>query len=132
MFYVHSTSDPSKGNWQGLRDHLLSVANLSGQFGEWLGLAKAARLAGLLHDLGKYTPEFQARLAGSAVRVDHSTAGAYHVTRLADGNDDKIIAELIAYAIAGHHAGLPDKIAVAGSLSDRLKEFEEKKIDLVL
>lgn len=63
--------------------------------------------------------------------VDHSTAGAYHVTRLANRNDDKIIAELIAYAIAGHHAGLPDKIAVAGSLSDRLKDFEGKKIDPV-
>ena len=83
-FYAHSTSDPSRGNWQGLRDHLLGVAGLSEQFGQWLGIAKASRLAGLLHDLGKYTPEFQDRLAGSAVPVDHSTAGAYHVTSLVD------------------------------------------------
>jgi CRISPR-associated endonuclease/helicase Cas3 len=108
---------------------LLGVACLSEQFGRCLGIAKVAQLAGLLHDIGKYTPEFQARLSGSSERVDHATAGAYHVTRLADGIDDKIIAELIGYAIAGHHAGLPDNIAVAGSLSDRLTDFKDKKID---
>jgi len=36
----------------------------------------AARLAGLLHDLGKYTPAFQAKLRGALEKVDHSTAGA--------------------------------------------------------
>jgi hypothetical protein len=29
-------------------------------------------LAGLLHDLGKYTAAFQRRLTGAAERVDHS------------------------------------------------------------
>ncbi|MGQ3213408.1 MAG: hypothetical protein ACT6T2_20130 [Shinella sp.] len=40
---------------------------------EPLGLEKAACLAGLFHDLGKYTADFQKRLTGADVRVDHST-----------------------------------------------------------
>jgi CRISPR-associated endonuclease Cas3-HD len=38
--------------------------------GEW------AYLAGLLHDVGKYSKEFQEKLEGKKRRVDHSTAGA--------------------------------------------------------
>jgi CRISPR-associated endonuclease/helicase Cas3 len=131
MFYAHSTSDPSQTDWQKLSDHLQSVAKLAGQHGEWSGVAKAAALAGLLHDLGKYTAEFQARLKGSPERVDHSTAGAWQVMRLASGNDDKVVSELIAYAIAGHHAGLPDRIGASGSLDERLGRFDHPKLDLV-
>src|SRR5262245_36998944 len=121
MFYAHSTDDESRANWQSLREHLISTAELAGQFGHQAGVAKAARLAGLLHDLGKYNPKFQARLAGASERVDHSTAGAAIVSRLAEGND-KIVAELIAYAIAGHHVGLPDKRGASSStLADRVK-----------
>lgn len=58
-------------------------------------------MAGLLHDLGKYTGEFQRRIAGEAVRVDHATRGAMvAVQRFGP------FGALLAYAIAGHHAGL--------------------------
>ena len=76
-------------------------------------------MAGLLHDLGKYTPEFQARLRGDTTSVDHSTAGAAEILRLTSGLDN-MIGQLIAYAIAGHHAGLPDRIGETGSLDARL------------
>jgi CRISPR-associated endonuclease/helicase Cas3 len=131
MYYAHSTSDKSHTNWQPLPDHLIGTADRAEQFGHRIGLARAARLAGLLHDLGKYTPEFLARLAGAEERVDHSTAGAAIVTRLAFG-DDKIIAELIAYAIAGHHAGLPDKMGESFStLNARLRGFSDGALDPV-
>jgi CRISPR-associated endonuclease/helicase Cas3 len=55
----------------------------------------------LLHDLGKYSREFQRKLAGESLRVDHSTAGArIAVQRYAQ------LGRLLAYIIAGHHAGL--------------------------
>src|SRR5205085_1813706 len=98
MYYAHSTDDESRGNWQLLREHLIDTARRAERLGERIGLAKAARLAGLLHDVGKYCPAFQARLTGAKERVDHSTAGASIVRRLAKG-DDKIVADLIAYAI---------------------------------
>src|SRR3546814_6477084 len=68
-----------------------------------------------------YTIAFRKRLEGSAMPVDHSTAGAKEVRNLATGGLDRGVAELIAYAIAGHHAGLPDGIGGAGSLEERLK-----------
>lgn len=60
-------------------------------------------LAGLWHDLGKFSGEFQARLAGDVGHVDHSTAGARKVS-----SSLPQIGQLLAYLIAGHHAGLAD------------------------
>lgn len=134
MYYAHSTSDENRANWQPLPEHLLDVADRSDRFGQRIGIARAARLAGLLHDLGKYTPEFQARLAGAKERVDHSTAGAAIVQQLAKTAkaDDRLVAELIAYAIAGHHAGLPDKQGEFNStLSSRVKGFSETTLNPV-
>src|SRR5690606_4632301 len=74
MFYAHSTADKNRCIWQRLDEHLLGTSRLAEQFGEPIGIARAARLAGLLHDLGKYSRECQARLAGASERVDHSTA----------------------------------------------------------
>jgi len=116
-------------DWQGLADHLRAVSDLAESFGRRLGIGPAAQLAGLLHDLGKYNPAFQARLAGSREPVDHSTAGAAIVRECATG-DGRIIAELIAYAIAGHHAGLPDMGGAAlSSLSERLSGFSAASLD---
>jgi len=127
LVYAHSTNDGTKANWQPLPDHLIGTADLAEAFGRRFGLARAARLAGLLHDVGKYAPAFQARLDGAKQRVDHSTAGAAIVQQLARGGsfEDRITAELIAYAIAGHHAGLPDKRGgeAGAALAQRLEDF---------
>jgi CRISPR-associated endonuclease/helicase Cas3 len=85
--------------------------------------AKAAALAGWLHDLGKYSEAYQDHIAGRGPGgVDHSTAGAQQVLQLGLKGRDKGMAELIAYAIAGHHAGLPDMSGETGGLIDRLKK----------
>lgn len=65
------------------------------------GAAELGALAGLLHDLGKYTLPFQERLRGNPMRVDHSTWGA----RIAQQRLGTM-GQLLAYGIAGHHAGL--------------------------
>jgi len=56
---------------------------------------------GQLHDLGKYSERFQRRLAGEAIKVDHATRGA-----LVASERFGLIGTLMAYGIAGHHAGL--------------------------
>jgi len=65
------------------------------------GAGPQRALAGILHDLGKYSAAFQRRLDGPGEVVDHSTAGAKHVVRLAVGGADRGMAELIAYANRG-------------------------------
>ncbi|MCP4383279.1 MAG: CRISPR-associated helicase Cas3' [Hyphomicrobiales bacterium] len=124
--YAHSTPDPDRADWQILSEHLTAVADLAAGFAKPFGAERAARLAGLLHDLGKYNPDFQARLSGANIRVDHSTAGAATALALADdGSDfDRMVADLVAYAIAGHHAGLPDREGDSfATLTERLNGF---------
>jgi CRISPR-associated endonuclease/helicase Cas3 len=75
-------------------------------------------LAGLLHDLGKYTDDFQRRIAGDAIRVDHATRGAMVAVERY-----KRVGMLVAYGIAGHHAGLANghEGIERNSLRERLK-----------
>lgn len=130
MYFAHSFPDQPTDEWQSLRDHLLGVSKLAGRFGACFGAERAAALSGLLHDLGKYSLAFQARLSGGQA-VDHATAGAKEIIALGPASLlDKITAELIAYAIAGHHTGLPDKIGSEASLEDRLKKSIEPLDDV--
>ena len=71
------------------------------------------------------SPAFQRRLEGAGEKVDHSTAGAQQIVRSTADPDAKIIAKVIAHAIAGHHAGLPDTIGDEASLGARLKREVE-------
>jgi CRISPR-associated endonuclease/helicase Cas3 len=100
-FYAHSTSDTSKKNWQVLREHLTNVGKLAAAKAAAFGCSALAGPQGQLHDLGKYTDDFQRRLAGDAIRVDHATRGAMIMTERYGP-----AGYLLAYGIAGHHAGL--------------------------
>ncbi|MDD3287571.1 MAG: CRISPR-associated helicase Cas3' [Alphaproteobacteria bacterium] len=109
MFFAHSLDNQSdKSQWQSLKDHLEATALLAAEYAREFGAENAVRVAGLLHDLGKYSLKFQARLLGSKELVDHSIAGAKEILQRPATPIDKLMFDLIAYAIAGHHAGLAD------------------------
>jgi CRISPR-associated endonuclease/helicase Cas3 len=104
IYYAHSGRDPEKSDWQRLEDHLTRVARLAGENARYFGAEPLAELCGLLHDLGKYSEAFAKRLEGGE-RVDHATAGAkVAVERWPH------LGKLLAYAVAGHHAGLANGI----------------------
>ena len=98
-----------------LEEHLRKVAMGAEKFAENFGSQDWGFLAGLWHDLGKYSAEFQQRiksvsgydseahLEGQSGRVDHSTAGAQHAIEKFG-----VHGRVLAYLIAGHHAGLPN------------------------
>ncbi len=124
-FVAHTPN--SLGSWHYLPDHLLSVAALAAGFAEDFDAGAWAYAAGLWHDLGKFSPEFQAYLR-NAVREqpqetrggrgpDHSTAGAQHAVEAIP-----VLGHLLAYGIAGHHGGLPDGLAKGACLEDRLEK----------
>lgn len=107
-YFGHSGNKEDKSDWQPLKDHLYRVALRAELNSKYFKAAKLSYLAGLLHDLGKYTSEFQARLEGSLSKVDHTTAGAKIAAEiLPDEKFNKFpFYKFVAYAIAGHHAGL--------------------------
>ncbi|PMR77328.1 CRISPR-associated helicase/endonuclease Cas3 [Billgrantia endophytica] len=101
MYYAHSTPSINKTDWQTLEGHLKTVGQLAAERADRFGAGPWGEAAGLLHDLGKYTAPFQRRLEGLPERVDHSTAGAHVAIEKYSQ-----LGHLLAYLIAGHHAGL--------------------------
>lgn len=108
-FYARWTDDRSKP--QPLCSHLANVsrrANVLAELvrGSDVAFVAAAKLAGLLHDLGKYRLAFQEYLnvgnrGRRSAETDHAIYGA-----AAGGVAWDALA--VAFAIGGHHAGLHD------------------------
>ena len=120
-WYAHSAPDLPENEWQTLESHLKDVGDLAADKARHFKAQDLARIAGLLHDLGKYTDEFQQRLKGSKVKVDHSMHGAKQV--LKQENIPTFFRWLLAHAIAGHHAGLADrKFSTDGQRTSALDE----------
>jgi CRISPR-associated endonuclease/helicase Cas3 len=99
-YYAH-THGGSERRWEPLPEHLQLVSSLAREYAAPLGCAAEAELAGLLHDLGKYSDAFQKRLRGEASGVDHWSPGA--VVALSRYQAQGIAAAL---SVAGHHTGL--------------------------
>jgi CRISPR-associated endonuclease/helicase Cas3 len=112
-YYAHTGNRADGKDWQTLKDHLTSVAQLAQTRAQAFGAADWAHLVGLLHDLGKYSQAFQQRLHGSNERADHATAGAKvvvdHIVEIM-GPQFLPLGKLLAFAIAGHHTGLANGI----------------------
>ncbi|MDR2800923.1 MAG: CRISPR-associated endonuclease Cas3'' [Desulfovibrio sp.] len=110
---------------QTLREHLTAVGELTEIFAGRFGAASWGWPAGLLHDIGKAGAKFQRRVRGENLRVDHSTAGARQAAQDWHG-----AGKLLAYCIAGHHAGLPDGRSNENScLQSRLDPSRHKIAD---
>ncbi|HLZ22739.1 MAG TPA: CRISPR-associated helicase Cas3' [Ktedonobacterales bacterium] len=95
-----------QGVRQGLVDHLTQVATLAADFADAFQARDLGRLAGLLHDIGKFNPAFQQYLFDAEANPnvhhrgpDHKGAGAVDAVTLR--------CEPLAFLIAGHHGGLP-------------------------
>jgi CRISPR-associated endonuclease/helicase Cas3 len=118
VYYAH-TNGTDKVDWQLVEDHLVSVAELAREFASVFNAGEYGCSTGLLHDLGKFSKEFQQRLNGAPLRVDHSTAGAQEAIALYGQG----IGTVLAYVVAGHHAGIPDYGSTADepSLAARLR-----------
>lgn len=127
-YFAHSGNEPDKSDWQTMPEHAAAVVRMAEVFASCFGLAKASRVAGLFHDLGKYDPAFQRapRERGAPRRC--STAGAAILRSIATGTDAEA-AELVMYAILGHHAGLPHRRNPFGHSFDRRIEGFADRLD---
>lgn len=99
-FVTHRRED---GTFQPLKEHIENVGERAAQFAAAFDAAEHGRQLGLLHDIGKYSPKGQKRQRDPehTAKVDHSSAGAQEAFRRKD--------PMAAFAVAGHHGGLPDR-----------------------
>jgi CRISPR-associated endonuclease/helicase Cas3 len=107
-----------RGDIQTCNEHSRNTAAYAEGILKDIGLANAGYVAGLLHDMGKFTEKFkqyiQDAIKGEAARgsVTHTFAGVFYLLRghNAHGGDldcRDIASELLALAVASHH-GLMD------------------------
>lgn len=131
---------------QSVEEHLHGVKDLAESFGEKIGVRHIAGLAGMLHDMGKYTHEFREYIIEAVKNpdsppkrgsVDHSTAGGKLLYQLfhtgAPSRLNWILAEVVGNAIISHHSYLHDFLN-PNLESDYLRrvqktEFELKEFD---
>jgi|HigsolmetaAR203D_1030402.scaffolds.fasta_scaffold00685_6 CRISPR-associated endonuclease/helicase Cas3 len=125
---------------QSVEEHLLGVKHLAESIGAKIGVGHIAGLAGLLHDMGKYTEEFKNYILEAVKNpdappkrgsVDHSTAGGKLLyERLHTGKPSPypwILAELVGNAVISHHAYLQDFLG-PDLESDYLKRVRDKQL----
>lgn len=110
--YAHSKPGSPMSDWQTLQDHSKAVADMAAAFAGSFACGAYGRLIGELHDVGKARSAFQSYLKRCNGIEDseadfgnhsHSSVGACWMAKNCGA-----VGKVLAYSVAGHHAGLPD------------------------
>ena len=116
-----------------VKTHSVETSRFAKKFTDKIGLDLIGELLGLLHDLGKYSFEYQCYIK-SAVgllslddkqyvdakrfkgKIDHSTAGAQWIWEASrdEVKINKLAAEIVSLCVLSHHSGLIDIFDIAG------------------
>ncbi|NTU74397.1 CRISPR-associated endonuclease Cas3'', partial [Candidatus Roizmanbacteria bacterium] len=145
---AHVTGDRK----QLLVEHLYNVAKLSRSHANKIRLPLHGELIGLLHDLGKYSTEFQNYLKsaigllnpdededfvdakGLKGKIDHSSAASQFVWQKlsTQGKLGTIVGQILALCLASHHSGLIDCLnsginsPVEDTFTKRMKKADQR------
>ncbi|MEK6542145.1 MAG: CRISPR-associated helicase Cas3' [Pseudomonadota bacterium] len=129
MIFAHSIVGSVESDWESLADHLALVGQMAARFAGRFGADVLGDVAGRLHDIGKMSAAFQGYIRGNGALKgpDHATAGAKEAVALYGPH----LGRILAYCVAGHHAGLADggNEHVPGTLSHRLLTKEIERYD---
>lgn len=134
--HVHKYEDETWATPHRLSDHLIGTAKLAEKFADEFHSGAWGKAAGLAHDAGKGRLLWQrylqlksgyydedAHLEGKRGKVPHAIHGAELVENLFG----KGLGRILAYCIAGHHAGLPDWSSAEGAGQASL-QFQKSQV----
>ncbi|MFT3849308.1 MAG: CRISPR-associated endonuclease Cas3'' [Propionivibrio sp.] len=141
-FIAHIRKDGDRLIAHSLPHHGAAVSWLAAEFAAAFESSPWAEFAGLWHDLGKFREGFRryirqcgdpdAHIEGRVAGPDktHSAAGALWAQQYlqeADRRAGPIIARVLSYLIAGHHAGLSDWAGENNSLHNRFATADTQR-----
>jgi CRISPR-associated endonuclease/helicase Cas3 len=136
---AHLKKDGDSFVTQSLREHAMEVSRLAREFAASFSSSEWAKVVGLLHDFGKADSAFQGYLLREnglddseydSGRINHSSSGA----ALVEEKFGPVIGRILAYMIAGHHAGLPDWYSAEtgnAALSVRLEQDGKPNLERI-
>lgn len=124
---------------QAATEHCRKTAQYTADSLSPIGFVSTGYLAGLVHDMGKFTEKFRTYIEKSAAgenvcrgNVNHTFCGAMFLLTKYHSQDcdllSRVTAELVAYAIGAHH-GLFDGISPEGK-NGFLHRLNADKTDL--
>ena len=131
-------SDDGRNREESVAEHTEKTAFLCGEKGKRCGLSRLTSLCGLIHDVGKCKQTFASyihadentkrKLRGS---IAHASTGAKCIYDRYHGSagNTKVMAEMIAYAVAAHH-GLFDcvdssQMDLFSGKMERVEDYEK-------
>jgi len=122
---------------QSVQEHLNEVALLARRYGEVTGFGAHTELAGLLHDMGKYTLHFTDYLKNAVIhndvakkKIDHSTAGAKYLYDHFHGKDPAgdLVIETVGMTVLSHHSGLQNFVQPDLGKSDFIRRIHNEDL----
>lgn len=119
-YIAHSENE--KKEIQTMKHHSLGVAQFMKEFVLSENYSDLYEFCGFIHDIGKYSNEFQRYITGDNIKTKHSIYGALYAF-------DKRYME-IALPVFGHHAGLPNCSEMRTQITAELK-FEKEKYNSI-
>ena len=132
MLYAHSLYGHPLSDWEPLERHLSEVARYASVFASAFGSEQWGEKLGELHDIGKTRRSYQHHLLkengfndGECAAVEHSHSGVGACWAMETFGTRGL---LLAYCLAGHHAGLPDYISLKRRCDDEKKILQEKEV----
>lgn len=141
-YIAHIRKDGERLMAHPLDSHNHAVSRLAAEFAAEFESSPWAALAGLWHDLGKFREGFQryirqcgdpdAHIEGRVASPEktHSAAGALWAQQYlpeVEKRSGPVIARVLSYLIAGHHAGLSDWAGENKSLHNRFASDDAQK-----